>query len=97
MEKVWLKRYPTGVPAEIDADHYSSLLDIFEQSIHTFSDRTAYINMGKSITYGELGILSGQFAAYLQQGLGRKQSVQVLRPYSVLDSSLPQDFLQDLH
>ena len=50
VDKVWLKRYPTGVPAEIDADHYSSLLDIFEQSIQTYSDRTAYINMGTSIT-----------------------------------------------
>jgi len=82
VDKVWLKRYPTGVPAEIDADHYSSLLDIFEQSIETYSDRTAYINMGKSITYRELGILSSQFAAYLQQGLGLKKgdAVAIMMP-----------------
>lgn len=82
MDKVWLKRYPTGVPAEIDADHYSSLLDIFEQSIATYNDRIAYINMGKSITYRELDILSTQFAAYLQQGLGLKQgdAVAIMMP-----------------
>lgn len=82
MDKVWLKRYPTGVPAEIDADHYSSLLDIFEQSIQTYSDRTAYINMGKSITYSELDTLSHAFAAYLQQGLGLKKgdAVAIMMP-----------------
>ena len=82
MDKVWLKRYPTGVPAEIDADHYSSLLDIFEQSIQTYSDRTAYINMGKSITYSELDTLSNAFAAYLQQGLGLKKgdAVAIMMP-----------------
>lgn len=82
MDKVWLKRYPTGVPAEIDADHYSSLLDIFEQSIKTYSERTAYINMGKSITYSELDTLSTAFAAYLQQGLGLKKgdAVAIMMP-----------------
>ncbi|WP_333797568.1 long-chain-fatty-acid--CoA ligase FadD [Rheinheimera sp.] len=82
MDKVWLKRYPTGVPAEIDADHYSSLLDIFEQSIASYSDRTAYINMGKSITYAELDTLSTHFAAYLQQGLGLKKgdAVAIMMP-----------------
>ncbi|HCU65111.1 MAG TPA: long-chain-fatty-acid--CoA ligase FadD [Rheinheimera sp.] len=82
MDKVWLKRYPTGVPAEINADHYSSLLDIFEQSIASYSDRTAYINMGKSITYAELDTLSTHFAAYLQQGLGLKKgdAVAIMMP-----------------
>ncbi len=82
VDKVWLKRYPTGVPAEINADHYSSLLDIFEQSIASYSDRTAYINMGKSITYAELDTLSTHFAAYLQQGLGLKKgdAVAIMMP-----------------
>lgn len=82
VDKVWLKRYPTGVPAEINADHYSSLLDIFEQSIASYRERTAYINMGKSITYGELDTLSTHFAAYLQQDLGLKKgdAVAIMMP-----------------
>ncbi len=82
MDKVWLKRYPTGVPAEINADHYSSLLEIFEQSIETYRDRIAYINMGKSITYGELDELSKAFAAYLQQSLQLKKgdAVAIMMP-----------------
>jgi len=82
VDKVWLKRYPTGVPAEIDADHYSSLLDIFEQSIKTFADRTAYINMGKGMTYRELDQQSTVFAAYLQQQLKLQKgdAVAVMMP-----------------
>ena len=81
MEKVWLKRYPPGVPAEIDADHYSSLVDIFEQSIATYADRIAYINMGKSITYRELDQQSQAFAAYLQKlGLKKGDAVAIMMP-----------------
>ena len=81
MEKVWLKRYPPGVPAEINADHYSSLVDIFEQSIATYADRIAYINMGKSITYRELDQQSQAFAAYLQKlGLKKGDAVAIMMP-----------------
>ena len=82
MDKVWLKRYPSGVPAEIDADHYPSLLDIFSQSISQFADNTAFINMGKSISYRELDKLSKAFAAYLQKDLGLKKgdAVAIMMP-----------------
>ena len=33
MEKVWLKRYPEKVPAEIDFGSYNSLNDIFDESV----------------------------------------------------------------
>ncbi|HRQ58071.1 MAG TPA: long-chain-fatty-acid--CoA ligase [Azoarcus taiwanensis] len=67
MEKVWLKTYPEGVPAEIDVDQYSSIGDLFEEGVRKFADREAYTCMGKSITYAELDRLSAAFAAYLQQ------------------------------
>ena len=82
MDKVWLKRYPSGVPAEIDADHYPSLLDMLTQSISQFADKTAFINMGKSISYRELDKLSKAFAAYLQKDLGLKKgdAVAIMMP-----------------
>ena len=82
MEQVWLKRYPAGVPAEINADHYHSLLDIIEQSINKFPDHTAFVNMGKSITYREFDKLSKAFAAYLQKelNLGKGDAVAVMMP-----------------
>jgi len=66
MEKIWLKSYPPGIPDEIDVNEFSSLGDLFEQGVRKFSDRTAYINMGKSISFAELDRLSAQFAGYLQ-------------------------------
>lgn len=82
MDRVWLKRYPSGVPAEINADHYPSLLDIFEQSIAQYPDKTAFINMGKSISYRELDQQSTAFAAYLQAELGLKKgdAVAIMMP-----------------
>lgn len=82
MDRVWLKRYPAGVPAQIDPDHYSSLLDIFEQSIAKFADKVAFVNMGKSITYRQLDQQSQAFAAYLQHELGLKKgdAVAIMMP-----------------
>ncbi|WP_397472404.1 AMP-binding protein, partial [Rheinheimera sp.] len=82
MDRVWIKRYPSGVPAEINADHYPSLLDIFEQSIAQYPDKTAFINMGKSISYRELDKQSTAFAAYLQTELGLKKgdAVAIMMP-----------------
>ncbi len=69
MEKVWLKSYMAGVPAEIDVNEFKSLGDLFEKSVKAFAERPAFVNMGKSITYAELDRLSGQFAGYCQQVL----------------------------
>lgn len=82
MDRVWLKRYPSGVPAEINADHYPSLLDIFEQSIAQYPNKTAFINMGKSISFTELDQQSTAFAAYLQTELGLKKgdAVAIMMP-----------------
>jgi long-chain acyl-CoA synthetase len=66
VEKIWLKSYPRGVPAEIDVDEFGSLADLFEQGVRKFGDRTAYINMGRRISYAELDRLSAGFAGYLQ-------------------------------
>ncbi|MBW7862443.1 MAG: long-chain-fatty-acid--CoA ligase [Rhodocyclaceae bacterium] len=66
MEQVWLKSYPKGIPAQIDLDEFRSLGDLFEKGVRKFGQRTAYINMGKSITYDELDRLSSRFAGYLQ-------------------------------
>ncbi|MDU0354605.1 long-chain-fatty-acid--CoA ligase FadD [Paraglaciecola aquimarina] len=81
MEKVWLKNYHPAVSAEIDPDRYTSLVDLFEQSTKKFADKTSYINMGKSITFAELDILSKQFAAYLQNsGFKSGDAIGIMMP-----------------
>src|SRR3989338_8633033 len=69
MEKIWLKHYPAGVPAEIDVDEFRSIGDLFDRSVKQYGSRTAYINMDKAITYAELDRLSAAFGAYCQSVL----------------------------
>ena len=66
MERIWLKSYPEGVPAEIDSSALGSLGDFIKTSFEKFRDRTAFVSMGKAISYGELDLKSRAFASYLQ-------------------------------
>ncbi|EKN4057316.1 long-chain-fatty-acid--CoA ligase FadD [Yersinia enterocolitica] len=77
MEKVWLKRYPADVPAEIDPDRYSSLVEMFENAALRYADQPAFINMGEVMTFLKLEERSRAFAAYLQQGLGLQKGDRV--------------------
>ena len=51
MEKLWLKSYEQGVNSEIDISQYSSISDVFRQSVEKFADKPAFQNMGKTLTY----------------------------------------------
>lgn len=81
MEKTWLEHYDPRVSAEINPDRYSSVVDIFEQSVSTYADNTAYINMGQSMRFSELDEHTRHFAAYLQHsGLKRGDAVAIMMP-----------------
>ena len=77
MDKVWLKQYPEGIPAEVDIDKYASLKEILEQSCKRFGALPAYGNMGVSITYDTLDRASREFGAYLQKGIGLQKGDRV--------------------
>jgi long-chain acyl-CoA synthetase len=68
-DRPWLSSYPKGVPADIDASQYPSLVALMEESFTKYADRTAYSFMGKDISYAETDKQSRAFASYLQ-GLG---------------------------
>ncbi len=69
MDKIWLKNYQAGVPAEIDINQFQSVAEVFERSVARFRDRPAMANMGKVYTYGQLDALSAKFASFLQNSL----------------------------
>ncbi|RJL47773.1 long-chain-fatty-acid--CoA ligase FadD [Pectobacterium carotovorum] len=69
LEKIWLSRYPADVPAEINPDRYSSLIEMFESSVKRYADRPAFVNMGEVMTFRKLEERSRAFAAYLQNQL----------------------------
>ncbi len=77
MEKVWLNRYPSDVPAEIDPDAHRSLIEMFEHSVQQYADQTAFINMGQVMTFRKLEERSRAFAAYLQNELKLKKGDRV--------------------
>lgn len=77
MEKVWLDNYPPGVPATIDPGQYSSLGEIFVESVKKYSDRPAYSNLGKTLSYSEIGSMTRDFAAYLTQVAGLKKGDRI--------------------
>ena len=81
MERIWLKQYPAGVPADIDVNQYPSLVELLEESFKKFADRKSFICMDKSITYGELDEMSAAIGAYLQsKGLKKGARVAIMMP-----------------
>jgi long-chain acyl-CoA synthetase len=66
VEKVWLKNYPPGVPAQINPNEYSSLVKILEESCERFAELPAFTSMGKTISYSQYDQLARDFAAWLQ-------------------------------
>jgi long-chain acyl-CoA synthetase len=81
MERIWLKSYPPGVPADINPNEYKSLVELFDQSIQKYAERSAYHSMGKNITFGELEKMSRAFGAWLQaKGLAKGARVALMMP-----------------
>jgi len=81
MEKIWLKSYPEGVPAEIDSTQFRSITHLLEEAFRKYADRNAYVCMDKFLTYGELDKLSQRMAAWLQnKGLAPGARVAIMMP-----------------
>jgi len=81
-ERIWLKEYPAGVPAEIDAGRYASIPDLVDNVVRKFADKPAYSNFGCSMTYAELDRQARNFAAFLQSlpGMNKGERIAVMSP-----------------
>ncbi|WP_420957060.1 long-chain fatty acid--CoA ligase [Burkholderia gladioli] len=81
MDKIWLKSYPPGVPAEIDPSRYPTVPDLLDESFRSYRDRAAFICMGKSLSYGELDAMSRKLGAWFQsRGLARGARIAIMMP-----------------
>jgi long-chain acyl-CoA synthetase len=81
MEKPWLQHYPAGVPANIDPNAYSSVVDMLEECFNRFSDRPAYYFMGKMLTFHQIDEMSRHFGAYLRsRGLEPGDRIALMMP-----------------
>jgi long-chain acyl-CoA synthetase len=80
-EKIWLKSYPEGVPANVDFEVYTSLNQLLDEAYKTYASRTAYTCMGSDMTFGDLDAHSKQVSAWLRtQGLVKGDRVAIMMP-----------------
>jgi long-chain acyl-CoA synthetase len=81
VEKIWIRHYPKGIPAEIDVNEYASVREIFEESASKYGTRPAFTCMGRSIGFSELDTLSAAFGAWLQSiGCTKGSRIAVMMP-----------------
>lgn len=73
----WIDKYPAGTPKEIGPMEYRSLVELFKVSSKKFKNRIAFVNMGASLTFEQVDLLSNSFAAYLQKELGMKKGDRI--------------------
>jgi long-chain acyl-CoA synthetase len=73
----WFKFYPEGVEPEVNVTAYSSVVNLFEESVKKFGDSIAYECMGKTLTFNQVDKLSENFAAFLQNELKLKKGDKV--------------------
>jgi long-chain acyl-CoA synthetase len=81
MEKIWLKSYPPGVPAEIDPSQLRTLKELVEKTCAEHADRVAYVQMDAQLTYRQVDELSRAFAAWLQHaGFAKGDRFAIMLP-----------------
>jgi long-chain acyl-CoA synthetase len=82
MNKIWLKNYPHGVPAEINPNEYPSLTTLLESSCRRFAEQDAFYSLGRTLSYAEFEGRARDFAAWLQQSakLQRGDRIAIMLP-----------------
>ena len=81
MERIWLKSYPAGMPADVTWDENQSIGELFEKSCKEFAERPAFHCMGKTLTFAQIDKKSRDFAAWVQsKGLGKGTRVAIMMP-----------------
>jgi long-chain acyl-CoA synthetase len=81
MDKIWLKSYPPGIPADIDTTQLRSLRELLEVACARYADRVAFAQMGTEMTYHQLDELTRAFAAWLQRaGFSKGDRIAIMLP-----------------
>ena len=81
VDRPWLTAYPPGVPADLPASDYPSLVALMEESFARYKERVAYSFMGKDVTFGQTDQLSTALGAYLQRlGLVKGDRIAIMMP-----------------
>jgi long-chain acyl-CoA synthetase len=80
-QRVWLKHYAAGIPANIDPNQYPSVLSLLNETMKKYKKLPAFSSMGKTLTFGEIDSASQHFAAYLHsRGLVPGDKIGLMMP-----------------
>ena len=80
-DRIWLKNYPPGVPADIDPGQYASLVELTTEALARHADHKAYVLLDTAITYREVDLLADAFAKWLQaQGFRKGERIALMLP-----------------
>jgi len=81
VDKIWLKHYSPGVPAEIDPGRYANLIELIETAFKNHAAKPAYKMMGATRSFAQVDEDSRALAAYLQSlGLAKGDRVAIMMP-----------------
>jgi long-chain acyl-CoA synthetase len=81
MERIWLKSYPPGMPADVTWNEFRSVGDLFEKSCKKFAGQPAFHCMGKTLSFAEIDKMSRDFAAWAQaKGLPKGARIAIMMP-----------------
>lgn len=73
----WFAHYPESVPKEVDCTAFSSVAELFDESVKNFGDAVAFECMGKTMSFNQLNKMSEDFASYLTNVLRLKKGTRV--------------------
>ncbi len=81
MDRLWLKSYPEGIPADVHPEQFQSLNQLLEDSFRKNAARPFSVCMDRWMSYRELDELSASLGAWLQkQGLEPGARVAIMLP-----------------
>ncbi len=64
-KRPWFEHYEEGVPDQIDDHLFDSLPGLFDNILKKYPNKTAFVNMGVSMSFKQLDTLSANFAGFL--------------------------------
>ncbi len=65
MQYPWLRQYPQGVPAEVPAHDYISLVDLLNRACKKYASRPVASSFGVELSFSELDQQAQAFAGWL--------------------------------
>ena len=75
--KPWLATYRDEHPGRDRPRRVRSVVDLLEEAMNRFADKTAFRCAGQTLSYADVDRLSRDFAAYLQRKLGVKKGDRI--------------------